>query len=65
MAAASGHVKRLAPASVLREVTGRKRDQIFVAPGRAEGGRARPLTLWFYQTVNCSLAVDWTGSAGC
>jgi hypothetical protein len=65
MAAASGRVKRLVQAGVLREVTGRKGDQNFIAPGRAEDGRARPLSLWFHQTVNCSLAVHWTGSAGC
>jgi Fic family protein len=32
-ATASGHIKRLVDAGVLREWTGRKRDQVFIAPG--------------------------------
>lgn len=32
-ATASGHIKRLVEAGVLREWTGRKRDQVFMAPG--------------------------------
>lgn len=35
-ATASGHIKRLVTAGVLREWTGRKRDQVFIAPGILE-----------------------------
>lgn len=31
-AAASGHIKKLVDAGLLREWTGRRRDQVFVAP---------------------------------
>lgn len=44
VAAASGHVKRLVEAGVLREVTGRKRDQIFVAPAILAFMHDRPET---------------------
>jgi Fic family protein len=41
-AAASGHIRKLVDAGILREWTGRRRDQVFVAPGILTFMRDRP-----------------------